>query len=323
MSYRIFTATRTTAAVALLGLAGLAAPASAQQCPDWSLGGTPVATDGETAWVPQSYPVFAGGAVDLSGCQQNFQGFGYVTAAPSFTFQYDERGTQRDLEFRVQSECDTVLIINDQSGAWHYNDDDSTAGVLTSRLRLPVAPSGQYDVWVGTYGQQACQATLIAETFPSNSEGAGGGGGSAGLTCPDWSLGGAEVQLSAGSTTQQPASAGGPLDMFTSANSCGFQGHGYMTQAPNFTVYYDQGANSPEMVISATSDCDTVLLVNNQAGEWLFNDDTNALNPQINIPAAASGRYDVWVGSFSQNSTCNASVVFSAGGAAGGGAASK
>ncbi|PVH28270.1 hypothetical protein DDE20_13805 [Pararhodobacter oceanensis] len=52
--------------------------------------------------------------------------------------------------------------MNDPSGQWHFNDDD---GGLNSRLRLPTARAGQYDIWVGTYAAQTCQATLVLETF--------------------------------------------------------------------------------------------------------------------------------------------------------------
>ena len=60
---------RQTFALALSGAAfsfALSGAAFAQQCPDWQLGGIPLNTDSETAWVAQQYPLFAGGGLDLS-----------------------------------------------------------------------------------------------------------------------------------------------------------------------------------------------------------------------------------------------------------------
>ena len=257
--------------------------------------------------------MFAGGSLNLSACGQ-VAGHGNITAAPNFTVQYDDRGMGRDLEFRVESECDTVMLINDQSATWHFNDDED--GTLNPRLRLALAASGQYDVWVGTFGNQACQATLIAESFPGSS---GGGTGGGAVTCPDWSLGGAQVALNAGASESRTVVAGGNVDLFRNAGSCGVEGHGYVAQAPDFTLNYDSAGGSETLSIAVQGQCDTLLLVNDYAAQWLFNDDATDLQPRIEIPNASSGRYDIWVGTFG-SSTCDSSITFSAGSAGGGGA---
>ena len=109
--------------IAAAGLAVTVGAASAQQCPDWQLNGIPISTDAETAWTPQRYQMFAGGGLDLSLCTQ-MQGRGFVTAAPNFSISYDARNFGRDLEFRVESTCDTTLLINDASAQWIFNDDE-------------------------------------------------------------------------------------------------------------------------------------------------------------------------------------------------------
>ena len=118
--------------IAAAGLAVTVGAASAQQCPDWQLNGIPISTDAETAWTPQRYQMFAGGGLDLSLCTQ-MQGRGFVTAAPNFSISYDARNFGRDLEFRVESTCDTTLLINDASAQWIFNDDeDGTCLLYTS-----------------------------------------------------------------------------------------------------------------------------------------------------------------------------------------------
>lgn len=292
--FSLFKATFAAAALALS-----AGAASAQACPDWRQGGMTITTDAESAWVPQTYSVMAGGPVNLGACP-SVSGVGNVSAGPSFTLTYDDRGLGRDLDFRVDAQnCDTVMLINDYSDTWHFNDDEDNS--LNPRLRLSAAPSGRYDIWVGTYGPQSCQVNLVVETFPPADVGGGAD------QCPEWSLGGAEVRLSAGESASQDVVAGGGINLFERAGACGLEGHGYVAAAPDFTVYYEAPNADAELTMNVTAQCDTVLLINDLNAAWLFNDDTNGFDPQITIPAAASGRYDVWVGTFG-SSLCQASI---------------
>lgn len=289
---------RSLSLAAALCVAGGAA--AAQQCPDWQLNGVPITTDAEAAWVPQQYPMFAGGTIDLSQCTAT-GGVGRVTAAPSFSITYDARNLGRDLEFRVVSECDTTLLINDAGAQWQFSDDAD--GTLAPRLRLAGAPSGRYDIWVGSYSGQSCQATLIAETYP------GADTPATPSVCPDWSLGGAELRLVNGQSDSRPVVAGGQVNLFH--GSCGIEAHGYVAQAPDFTLYFDpQGAVST-LDISVRGQCDTLLLVNDPSTNWIFNDDAVDLQPRITIGDAVTGRYDIWVGTFG-SSTCQSTVNISA-----------
>ncbi|WP_127107646.1 hypothetical protein [Pararhodobacter zhoushanensis] len=280
--------------------------AMAQSCPDWQLGGVPITTDAETAWAPQQYAMFAGGGVDLSQCSA-FQAYGRVTAQPSFSISYDARSMGRDLEFRVQSECDTTLLINDSTAQWHYNDDED--GTLSPRLRLSAAATGRYDVWVGTYGEQACQATLVLETFPPSGGMPTTPTQPATPVCPDWQLGGAEVNLTAGSSDTRSVVAGGSINLRES--QCNVPGGGYVAQAPDFTLYYDPQGTDATLNVSVDGTCDTTLLINDQSAQWLFDDDTNALQPALSIASAPAGRYDIWVGTYGA-STCQSNISFSA-----------
>ena len=109
----------------------------------------------------QRYGVVAGGNIDLAACRP-LPGHGWVIQNPDFTVNFTDNPQGSDLEFRTEASCDPVLLVSAPDGQWHFNDDDNG---LNSRLRLPSAQPGQYDVWVGTYGAQTCQASLIIQSF--------------------------------------------------------------------------------------------------------------------------------------------------------------
>lgn len=275
-----------------------AASAAAAQgaCPDWRMNGSVVTTDAETAWAPQRYSTTAGGSLNMWQCSA-VDGVGHVNQAPSFTITYDARNRGLDLDFRVEASCDTLLYVNDATANWHFNDDNDNS--LNPRIRLAAASSGVYDVWVGTYGEASCPATLVVESFPASS----GGGQQPGqpqqpaaATCPEWSLGGAELTVNAGGNEARDLVAGGSISLFDSCNHV--PAHGYVAPAPDFTLYYTAPEANAELRLAATGDCDTLLLVNDLRAQWVFNDDSDGLNPAISIPNAESGRYDIWVGTY-------------------------
>jgi hypothetical protein len=274
----------------------------AQACPEWQIGGQQISVTAAAAAMPQSFGASAGGQLNLSACAA-VDGVGYLTAGPTFSLSYDSQGTNNPLDLSITSQnCDTVMLVNDATAQWHFNDDSD--GSLNARITLPAAPSGRYDIWLGTYGPQSCAADLVVT---SGSAGTPSTGPGADATCPDWSLGGAELQLAAGASDTRQVVAGGGVNLFERAQACGVQGHGYVAQAPDFTLYYDDASAAGELVVSVTADCDTVMLINDLNAEWLFNDDTNGLNPEIRIPTAASGRYDIWVGTYGPN-LCQSSI---------------
>lgn len=109
---------------------------------------------------PQRFDVVAGGRANLNGCPM--PGTGYVAAIPDFELNYRPTGPA-DLNLRVEGRCDTTLLVNTDLAAWYFDDD--TGGALQPSLHLPQAGSGIYDIWIGTYSPELCQAQLIVETF--------------------------------------------------------------------------------------------------------------------------------------------------------------
>lgn len=79
-----------------------------------------------------------------------------VATAPDFRVNYT--AGKYPLIFRVRSVADTTLLINLPDGTWIADDDGG--GGLDPMIRLAKPPSGQYDIWVGTYQKDIADATL-------------------------------------------------------------------------------------------------------------------------------------------------------------------
>lgn len=155
---------KTLAVLAALATASMI-PSVAAACPDWQYQGRANlgALSGSYLYSPRQWTVIAGGNVDLGRCAA--PGFGYVVSEPDFEFSFqNDRGYGR-LEISVQADCDTVLLVNDANGNWHFNDDAN--GTLQPQVDVYGAPSGVYDVWVGTYGVSTCNARLELESWNS------------------------------------------------------------------------------------------------------------------------------------------------------------
>lgn len=97
---------------------------------------------------PRVVPVTAGGRNDASrlgsGC------LGSIANAPDVRVNY--QAGSLPLHFYVTSNDDTTLVINGPDGQWYCNDD--TNG-LNPAVSFANPGSGQYDVYIGHYGQGA------------------------------------------------------------------------------------------------------------------------------------------------------------------------
>ncbi|MCB1406017.1 MAG: hypothetical protein KDK01_07070 [Rhodobacteraceae bacterium] len=277
-----------------LGTAALA-------CPDWSMTGQQLRYTSDQLWTPQTLSVIAGGSDNLANCPQ--PGNGYVATRPDFDLNFSGNGMGRDLEFRVNAQCDTVLLINDARGQWHFDDDGGDG--LNARLRLPSAPEGDYDIWVGTYGSSTCQATLTLETF-----GGGGGGGAVSpqAQCPDPGQNGRMLSFDGQglySAQRFDVIAGGNIDLGLCQT---VPGNGHIVEGPDFTLNLTGNPQQYDLEFRIEGSCDPVLLVNDPNGQWHFNDDDGGLNSRLRLDRAAPGLYDIWVGTFGA-STCQATLV--------------
>ena len=145
---------------------------SAIACPDITKWGKRYEITGPALTDGFAFSVTAGGWANNAECDfGNATGnAGYTMAAPDFTFEAS--GMQGfELELRVVSECDSILLVNNGDSAWHYNDDGGNAS--DGLLRL-AGVDGIVDVWVGTYDGDYCNAQLEMQTF-STVRNSGGG----------------------------------------------------------------------------------------------------------------------------------------------------
>ncbi|MCP2677978.1 peptidase S1 [Maricaulaceae bacterium NA33B04] len=113
---------------------------------------------------PRTVRLSSGGSNDAS---QTIGGScrGFVSSAPDVRVNYSA-GSTFPLIFSVNSSSDTTLVINGPDGRWYCNDDGGNG--LNPSYRFSNPQSGQYDVWVGTYGGSSLEsATLYVSEISS------------------------------------------------------------------------------------------------------------------------------------------------------------
>lgn len=77
--------------------------------------------------------------------------------------------------------------------------------------------------------------------------------------------------------------------------------YGYVANAPDVDFYYT-GNGSNDLYVYTRAGSDTTLLINTPNGGWTCNDDgLGNSNPIVVIPKAASGLYNIWVGTYSDD----------------------
>ncbi len=87
--------------------------------------------------------------------------------------------------------------------------------------------------------------------------------------------------------------AGGTISV--SRGSCSY---GRVADAPDVDLYFE-GATGGTVYIYVRSSADVTLLVNLPSGDWVCDDDGyTGTNPVVVVPKAASGLYDIWVGTY-------------------------
>lgn len=126
---------------------------------------------------PYTTSVRAGGAESARTVGDNCRGF--ISNAPDMDLNYDAGSTS--LTIYAESSADITLIVYDAAGNWHCNDDYSSAGGTNPAIRWTNPPTGNYNIWIGTYesgGLQDSQLSVTELALPwsqstSNSTGTG------------------------------------------------------------------------------------------------------------------------------------------------------
>ncbi len=125
------------------------AASAAQACPNYSASGTFGTIYLNAGFAPDPYVrnITAGGGYYLPNCGFNWQG--WVASRPDFEFSYQAGGYP--LSIYVESNYDTIILINGPDGQWYYNDDSARS--LSAGITFRNPQSGVYDIWIGSYAQ--------------------------------------------------------------------------------------------------------------------------------------------------------------------------
>jgi serine/threonine protein kinase len=100
---------------------------------------------------PMEVAITSGGSIDASYLDAGCRGYG--AQAPDFRLRWEgSGGLLRFFFLPDQDGEDTALVVNAPDGSWHCNDD--SFDTLNPTVEFSDSASGQYDIWVTTYGTQ-------------------------------------------------------------------------------------------------------------------------------------------------------------------------
>lgn len=220
---------------------------------------------------------------------------------PDFALRYTAGGGP--LYIGATSSADTTLLVRAPDG--FYCDDDSGEGV-NPLVSLQTPSSGTYDIWIGRIDAgPSVAATLHFSEIPTPGQWSQLQAPRAAPTPaaqPDYTLPPTFGVVSLVSNFQpspftRRILAGGDIDLQPAMHMAGF-----VARAPDFSMSYHArvGGDAP-LIFSVTSNADTILLINDPAGHWHYDDDSaGGRDPRVRIENPSSGRYDIWVGTFRQ-----------------------
>lgn len=246
--------------------------------------------------------IMSGGSVDVTYLGDNCVGF--AATNPDFRIQLsDDMADLSFLFFASDDSADTTLIVNAADGEWHCNDDRSLDS-LNPSITLNKAPAGQYDVWVGSFNSNESVSGVLALTegseigeliIPGNNPGS--------ILDVTGSPHYGSAELAAGFVPDPRVvnvSAGGSVDVASA--QLGDDCRGFASIAPDFQLNWSgESSNLHIYFVARVAGNDATLIINNPNGRWLCNDDSpSSLNPGITINSPPAGRYDIWVGAYSQ-----------------------
>lgn len=236
---------------------------------------------------PARYDALSGGDIAVKSLRLGDNCLGYAASEPDFLIELTREFSR--ITFLVASAEDTTLIINLPNGSWACNDD--TNGLNPASV-FHNAPPGAYQVWIGSYAEDNNDQSVLyisetgPEALPTTATGPDPG--------RDPLYG--EKSLSPGFqpapfTIQFIGGGRNPVADHIEGAQC----HGYVTEAPDFSVYLSDAF--AEIWLAAHSPADMTLLVNAADGSWHCSDDYLGVNPGIGLRFPLAGLYDVWLGS--------------------------
>ena len=101
---------------------------------------------------PYSIDVTSGGSVEVSSLSLGPDCTGFAANAPNFRFDYAGSASRLRVFYVAADGSNTTLIVNGPGAIWYCNDDDPVSGTTNPMVEISAPGTGQYDVWVGTFG---------------------------------------------------------------------------------------------------------------------------------------------------------------------------
>jgi hypothetical protein len=148
--------TRVLAATAAL-VALVATPALAQDYSQNPNYGTVALRSGFSP-DPTLVTVQSGGGINAE--TRNGACKGFITDAPDYRVNFTAGSNGLPLIISAASAADVTLIVNGPDAQWYCDDDGGVTG-LNPMVMFATPGSGQYDIWVGTYGNASNQPSTL------------------------------------------------------------------------------------------------------------------------------------------------------------------
>jgi hypothetical protein len=101
---------------------------------------------------PYSIDMISGGSVEVSSLSLGPDCTGFAANAPDFRFDYAGSASRLRIFYVAADGSNTTLIVNGPAAIWYCNDDDPLSGTTNPMVEISAPGTGQYDIWVGTYG---------------------------------------------------------------------------------------------------------------------------------------------------------------------------
>ncbi len=258
---------------------------------------------------PVDVGITSGGEVNVGELGLGAGCIGHASAAPDYEVEWSGNSDDLRFFFVAGGGYDTTLIINDPYGNWHCNDDFDG---LDPGITFYDPAEGTYDIWVGSYASDNfIDGTLYITEFDLHPGEVGNDRAS--TDDPDPTPGSGLVRtlppnygstaLSAGflpDPHEVAMTSGGSVDVgdLNLGGSC----YGFATSAPDFRLFWSGDSSEMTVTFTANDGGDTTLIINDPFGNWRCNDDFDGLNPGVVIDNPPGGQYDIWVGSYIEDS---------------------
>jgi hypothetical protein len=257
---------------------------------------------------PIQIAVTSGGTLSVSAMNLGQDCTGYATAQPDFNFTLS--GTSAFLRVFVDAgNEDTTLIINRANGQWACNDDAN--GGRNPVVDMTNAAPGLYNVWIGSY-QSGTRARGTLNITELHNRLPGGTTAATTTTTTTARTGTTALTVSGrpnfGARRVAPGFPRDPMrvnvvsggNVDASQQNLGQGCTGFVTAQPDLNITLTGTSPSLRVYVDRVrGNGDTTLIINKPDGTWICNDDSyGGVNPTVDLPNAAPGLYNVWVGSY-------------------------